>query len=105
MPNLFADIPEHVPEELFEIIASTPAVKIERIVSRGHTTPEGEWYDQDWNEFVIVLQGSARLRLVTNEEITLQPGDFRMIVAHEKHQVSYTSPDEDTVWLAVHFPS
>lgn len=104
MPNLFADIPAALPNELFEIIASTPDINIERIVSRGHTTKEGKWYDQDWNEWVIVLQGSARLLFEDGEEISLQPGGYRMIAAHEKHRVTYTAANEDTVWLAVHFP-
>lgn len=103
MPNLFTDIPAVLPDELFEIIASTPNIKIERIVSRGHTTPEGEWYNQDWNEWVVLLQGTARLLFEDGEEVKLQVGDYRLIAAHEKHRVTYTAPDEDTVWLAVHF--
>ena len=57
--NLFGKIPESLPEELFETLAESPDVKIERIVSRGQITPEGEWYDQSKDEWVVLLSGKA----------------------------------------------
>lgn len=102
MPNLFANIPAELPEELFETLLESPSVKIERIVSRGHTSPEDYWYDQKQDEWVILLQGEARLAFADQErELAMKPGDYVFIKAHEKHRVSFTSQDQDTVWLAV----
>ena len=102
LTNLFADIPDDLPEELLQTILSTPGVHIERIISLGHHSPEGFWYDQDEHEWVVVLQGAARLRF-EDGEIELRPGDFVNIPAHRKHRVAWTSPDEPTIWLAVHY--
>lgn len=101
-PNLFADIPPSLPEELFETILSKPKVRIERIISQGQSSPEGFWYDQDQSEFVVLLQGAARLRF-EDEEIEMKPGSFIDIPAHKRHRVEWTSPDEQTIWLAVHY--
>jgi cupin 2 domain-containing protein len=101
--NIFAHIPSPLPEELFETIAEKSAIRIERIVSHGQSTPEGEWYDQAWDEWVLLLTGSAGL-LIKNEErpVALNPGDYFMIPAHCRHRVAWTDPVETTVWLAVH---
>jgi cupin 2 domain-containing protein len=37
--------------------------------------------------------------------VTLREGDFITIKAHEKHRVQWTDPDQETVWLAVHYES
>jgi len=104
MKNLLADIPPNLPDELIETILTTPHVKIERIVSRGHCSPEGFWYDQDTNEWVMVLQGRACLLFeAANEEVVLGPGDYLNIPARVRHRVQWTAPHEDTVWLAVHY--
>ena len=102
MLNLFANIPAELPDELFETVTESSSVKIERIVSRGHITPAGDWYDQEQDEWVILLQGEARLAFADRaEELTLQPGDYLLIKAHEKHRVTFTPTDQDTIWLAV----
>ena len=104
MGSLFDGIPAELPEELLETICSTGDVKIERIVSKGHASPEGFWYDQDWNEFVLVVQGSAGLRLEGGEEIVaLKPGDYLNIGSHVKHRVEWTDSAGETIWLAVHY--
>ena len=104
MNNIFSDIPDNLPDELIEIIAENQDVSIERIVSRGHTSPADFWYDQDRNEFVFLVCGEARLRFEKKEEIVhMKAGDYIIIPAHERHRVVWTSPDEDTVWLAVHY--
>jgi len=77
-------------------------VRIERIVSHGHSSPEGFWYDQDQHEWVMVLTGQAKLR-IEGDLLEMQPGDFVNIPAHVKHRVEWTTPDEPTVWLAVHY--
>jgi cupin 2 domain-containing protein len=99
--NVFADIPPHLPDEFAETLLDAKDVRIERIVSHGHASPAGFWYDQPRAEWVVVLRGSARLRFV-DRVLEMQAGDFVQIAAHEKHRVDGTSPDEPTIWLAVH---
>lgn len=102
--SLLENIPETLPEELFETIASSPNVKIERIVSKGHSSPEDFWYDQHQNEFVLVVKGSAGLRVEgRDDEIVLKPGDYFNIQAHVRHRVEWTEADNETVWLAIHY--
>ena len=104
MGSLLEGIPAELPEELVETICSTKYVKIERIVSRGHSSPEGFWYDQDWNEFVLVVQGSAGLQLEGEDDIlTLKAGDFLDIGSHVRHRVAWTDSSRETIWLAVHY--
>lgn len=100
--NVFSEIPDELPEELFQTIAKTPHFRVERIISRGHATPPGEWYDQDEHEWVLLIQGAAGLQL-EDKLIELMPGDFLNIPAHKKHRVEWTTPDEPTIWLAVHY--
>jgi cupin 2 domain-containing protein len=100
--NLFADIPPNLTDEQFTTLLDAANVRIERIVSHGHASPEGFWYDQDQHESVVVLKGAARLRF-EDETIELKPGDFIAIPAHKKHRVDWTTPDEPTIWLAVHY--
>jgi len=102
--SLLADIPENLPEEMLQTICSGNNVNIERIISRGHSSPPGFWYDQEKNEFVLVLQGKAGLSLEEEKEVlVLEPGDYLNIPARVKHRVEWTDPRQDTVWLAVHY--
>ena len=104
MRNLFEDIPGDLPEELVEVLASGEDVRIERIVSRGHSSREGFWYDQDTREMVVLLSGSAGLMFEgRTEPVLLKPGDWLEIPPHEKHRVQWTDSDVDTVWLAIHY--
>jgi cupin 2 domain-containing protein len=100
--NLFADLPPDLPAELFTAFLEAPHVRIERIVSHGHSTPVGFWYEQKQSEWVIVLQGAARLAF-EDRLMEMQPGDFVTIPALARHRVEWTSPDEPTIWLAVHY--
>jgi cupin 2 domain-containing protein len=100
--NLFVHLPRHLPDELFTTLLDAANVRIERIVSHGHASPEGFWYDQDQHEWVVVLKGAARLRF-EDETIEMKPGDFIDIPVHTKHRVEWTTPDEPTLWLAVHY--
>lgn len=100
--NLFslpAELPAH---ELFEPLATGNGIVIERIISTGQTTPEGEWYDQTRDEWVVLLQGRAVLLFADASEVELQPGDWLLIPAHKKHRVVFTSSEPPCVWLAVH---
>ncbi len=83
MKNLFTDIPGHLPEELFETLVNTGSVKIQRIISRRHSTREGDWYDQDTNEFVILLKGAARLEFRDGRQTELGPGDCLQLPAQK----------------------
>jgi len=104
MYNLFANMPDHIPEELVQTLAESPGFKIERIISRGHASPEGFWYDQDQHEWVVILAGSATLRFQKNKQLlTLSPGDYINIPAHQKHRVESTNLDTPTIWLAIHY--
>lgn len=102
--NIFSDIPQNLPDELFSTILKQKNIHIERIVSTGHNTPTGEWYDQNHNEWILLLQGQASLRLIDDQLIKLNKGDYYYIPAHLKHRVEWTSPYCETVWLAIHFP-
>jgi cupin 2 domain-containing protein len=101
--NLLADIPDDLPEELVQTLLGTPGVRIERIVSLGHASPEGFWYDQEEHEWVLLLAGAARLRFEGQEPIDLRPGSFVNIPAHGRHRVEWTDPTRPTIWLAVIF--
>ena len=103
--NLFSKIPDSIPEEIFEIILKTNNFKLERIISAGHATPQGEWYDQDTNELVILLSGSAGLLFKDGTEMTvMKPGDYLHIPAHKRHRVEWTDSTQKTIWLALHYP-
>jgi len=102
--NLLDDIPQGLPQELVETLITAASVRIERIVSHGHASPTGFWYDQDQHEWVIVLKGAARLRFEGDQQaVDMKPGDFVNVPAHNKHRVEWTTPDEPTIWLAVHY--
>lgn len=82
---------------------SRPGIRIERIVSNGHATPLEAPFDQDHDEWVLLLRGSAELWIDGEGEHDLRPGDHVLIPAHRIHRVTRTSQTEPTVWLAVHF--
>jgi cupin 2 domain-containing protein len=100
--NLFSSLPEHIPEELTTVLQEGHGVRIERIVSTGQKSPEGFWYDQPEHEWVVVLTGAAKLQF-EDRVVELTAGDWINIPAHQKHRVKWTSPDEPTIWLAVHY--
>ena len=100
--NLCKAIQTRLKDELSQTLYADNAVRIERIVSQGHCSADGLWYDQDEDEFVALLTGSARLEFQEPEdEIDMQAGDWLVIPAHRRHRVVETAADEDSVWLAV----
>jgi len=104
MTNLFADVPGNLKNEFVETILQAPDFRVERIVSRGHRSPAGFWYDQDEKEWVALLKGSAGLRFEDREDlIILRPGDSVSIDRRRKHRVEWTDATQDTVWLAVYY--
>jgi cupin 2 domain-containing protein len=93
-----------LPDEHFETLLHSGSVRIERIVSHGHASPPGFWYDQAEHEWVMVLQGQAGLRFEGDDQpVVLKPGDFVNIPAHRRHRVEWTTTEEPTIWLAVHY--
>ncbi len=100
--SLLADLPQPLPEELVTTLVQGAGVRIERIVSHGHASPPGFWYDQDQHEWVVVLRGAARLRF-EDGIVEMRAGDCVNIPAHTRHRVEWTAPDEPTIWLAVHY--
>ena len=106
--NLFENIPSDLPQEIVATLAESEGARIERIVSDGHASPNGFWYDQDENEWVLLVAGRAELLLETAEgvqRVELAPGDHLLIPARQRHRVESTSSTEKTIWLAVHFQS
>jgi cupin 2 domain-containing protein len=101
--NFFDDVPVQLPQELMQTLVETANVRVERIVSRGHRSEAGLWYDQPQHEWVIVLRGSACVHLEHGEVYPLKAGDYINIPAHARHRVEWTDSDCDTVWLAVHY--
>jgi len=100
--NIYSSIPANIPQELFQDILITETFKVKRIVSKGQASPKDFWYDQDQNEWVILLKGSAGLLFEDNDTIIeLTPGDYINIPAHLKHRVEWTDPDIETVWLEI----
>lgn len=102
--NIFKDIPSNIHEEITEKIISSGKIRIERIISQGHTSPGNFWFDQKENEWVIVIKGKAKLEFSgENELIDLNEGDYVNIPSHKKHRVKWTDPETETIWLAVFY--
>ena len=102
--NLFADLSVHSPDELITTLLETANLRVERIVSHGHASPDGDWYDQEQHEWVVVLKGAARLRFENEHELVeVNPCDFIGILARRRHRVEWTTPDEPTIWLAIFY--
>ncbi|BBM66133.1 cupin [Vibrio alfacsensis] len=101
--NLLKDLPDDLSKEVFDDILSHKQLRIERIVSTGQTTPEGDWYDQEEHEWVLILEGSGELTYEDGSVIHLEVGEHINIPAHTKHRVSWTAPVQKTIWLAVFY--
>ena len=102
--NIFYKISDAFSDEIFQTLLETETIKIERILSSRQSTPPDRWYDQEHNEWVILLKGRARLLLEGDSNpIELHPGDYLNIPAHQRHRVEWTDPNQVTIWLAVHY--
>ena len=100
--NFFLDnqISQDEPEKFSEIFNGK--IRIEKILSSGHTTEEGKWYDQAEDEWVVLLSGIAILEFEDNSILEMKPGDYIFIPAHKKHRVTFTSKEPSCLWLAIH---
>ena len=104
--DLYAAVPEGAAKEESRELLAAPGLRIERIVSTGQASPPGFWYDQDWDEWVLLLAGGAAVAVAGEPEPRrLQPGSYLHIPAHVRHRVEWTSSTPPTIWLAVHWPS
>ncbi|MCW8877766.1 MAG: cupin domain-containing protein [Kangiellaceae bacterium] len=103
MKNIFQSVPEKLTAEVVEDLINAQDVRVERIISKGHTSPEKGWYDQAENEWVIVLQGAGELEFEDGRKLKLEPGDYLNIPKHQKHKVSWTVPNAETIWLAIFY--
>ena len=84
------------------MLSGSAGLRVERIISYGHVTPEGEWYNQDEDEWVAVLEGSAAIAFPGGKEIALEAGDSLLLPKHVRHRVSRTS--SPCIWLALFAP-
>ena len=101
--NIF-ELPDRLPlEELFDKLLDNDRIFIERVVSTGQVTSAGEWYDQERDEWLIVLQGEGELSYEDGSRIKLTTGDYLFIPAHQKHRVEYTSSEPPCIWLTIFF--
>ena len=88
--------------ESFTELARAGGARVERIASRA--VREGDWYEQAWPEFVLLVAGSAALEFADGSRRNLQPGDWALLPALCRHRVAWTDPAGETLWLAVHLP-
>ena len=107
--NLWRNLPAPGAAEDIGILLRRPGVRIERIVSQAHASPPGFWYDQDEDEFVLLVSGAATLSIRNGADETrtvhLGSGDWLHLPAHCAHRVEATAPEQPTLWLAVFFPA
>ncbi len=102
--NILHPLPRAGEDEIFDVLARGRDAIVERIVSHGQSTPADAWLEQERTEWVVLLQGRARIRFRDDDsEIELNPGDAVTIPGGVPHRVTMTSPHAPTVWLAVHF--
>lgn len=102
--NLFNGMPDRMMEEIFDPLIRTDHFKLERILSKGHATPPGEWCDQAMEEWVVLLKGIAGILFEGEKEVRrLEPGDYLHIPGHRRHRVEWTDPNGVTLWLALHY--
>jgi cupin 2 domain-containing protein len=101
--NIFESFPVNFDDEVVDCLVQGEKVKIERIISKGQPSPATGWYDQEKDEWVIVLKGEAVLSFENGKEVSLKAGSHINIPAHTKHKVIWTDPKTETVWLAVHY--
>lgn len=103
MQNLFLNLSASASQEQFQTLLQRPGCRVERIVSLGQASPPGFWYDQDWDEWILLLAGQASLQFEGEAEPrVLASGDYLLIPAGARHRVVHTAAEEPTVWLAIH---
>jgi len=99
--NIFENIPSKLSEELISSLLLKKGVKIERIVSKGHKSKDDFWYDQESDEWVLLVKGEAVLEFEKSDSVRLKEGDHLLIPSRCKHRVKWTDPDRESIWVAV----
>lgn len=99
MDNLFSADTANKQEEHFSTLLKTENIHIEKIVSNGQTS--SKWYEQEKDEWVVLIDGEATLLFYDKSELKLKKGEYVYIPKMKKHKVTYTS--SPAIWLAVHF--
>lgn len=102
--NIYQKLPASFNDESFDDLLSHPGIRIERIVSKGHSSPASGWHEQEENEWVMVLKGCGVLEFEDGRELRLTEGDHVNIPRMVRHKVKWTDPDAPTIWLAVFYP-
>ena len=101
--NIFSSMPRNLDDESIDVLLKREGLKIERIISKGHSSPDTDWCDQENDEWVLVLKGAAVISFENDTDVNLTVGDYVNIPAHTMHRVKWTDPDTETIWLAVHY--
>jgi cupin 2 domain-containing protein len=101
--NIFASMPANLDDESVDVLLQRESLKIERIISKGHISPDTGWYDQENDEWVLLLKGAAVINFENENDVNLVVGDYVNIPSHTKHRVKWTDPEMETIWLAVHY--
>jgi cupin 2 domain-containing protein len=101
--NIYENIPGWFPDEKTDVLYENPDCRIERVLSYGQATPEGKWYDQEEQEWIVLLEGTAKLLMFPDEEIFMRKGDTFFIEARRRHRVVFTSENPACVWLCIFF--
>ena len=101
--NFFETFEEKPTEEIIEKILENKNLKLERIITNGQITPPGEWYNQENDEWVLLLKGSALILFEDFETKTLNSGDYILIPKFYKHRVQWVDPHNECIWIALHF--
>lgn len=103
MDNIYSSLPVDLEQEVLEELFRSESLRIERIVSKGHTSPGQGWYDQVDHEWVLVLEGAATIVFADGVNVDLKKGDYLNIPSHTRHKVTWTDPNAITIWLAVFY--
>ena len=89
-------------EESTVVLQRGETWRLELIHSCEASSPPGFWYDQNDHEWVVLLQGNARLQFADDTRLReLCRGDSVMIPAHCRHRVVATDQAPGSVWLAL----
>lgn len=99
MNNLFIPNTDNPSEEILESLLQLPNIKIQKITSHGQTSDE--WYEQEEDEWVVIIEGEGELTFEDGRVIRLGKGEYIHIPRMQKHKVTYCA--SPTIWLAIHY--
>ena len=99
MNNLFTPNVQDTNKEVFDTLLQTSQIQIEKITSHGQTSEK--WYEQDRDEWVVLIEGEGKLLFEDGSEVRLKKGEHIHIPCMKRHKVTYTS--SPAIWLAIYF--